>query len=236
MTIQNPLPAQDQDLTCIAVYAGNVHLLPAHATAVTPEGVLLLLDGPPGETPTLPVGAPVTLIYAGGDAVLRLKGRVAGAPAAGQLEIEAAGAPTAGERRDFIRTEAQLAIFVDSLRATTTEAAAKEQEAHPVAEGSDAWQSTLVDISGNGAAFAWGLPTTKGALLDVRLHIPSRRGDGPIRAVGSVVRVKPDGDVFQIAVHFEHIAEEQQDRLFSFVASRYYAEIYKKIADATPKA
>lgn len=235
MTNQDRLPAQDQELTCIAVHAGNVHLMPAHATAVSPEGVLLTLDTAPDETPTLPAGAPVTLIYAGGDAVLRLKGRVAGSPADGQLEIEAAGAPTQGERRDFIRTEAELEIFVDPLRSTVLEDAIREQEAHPVSRGDSVWHKLLVDISGNGAAFTWDRPTTKGALLDVRLTIPSRRGDGTIAAVGSVVRVKQEGDRFNIAVHFEHIEQEQQDRLFGFVASRYYAEIYRKIADATPK-
>lgn len=227
------LPQAGQDLTCIAVYGGEVHLLPAHAETVTPEGVLLALDLAPAETPALAVGAPVTLIYAGAEAILRLKGRISAAPVAGQVEIETAGAPTAGERRDFIRADTEVPLFVDVLQARTTEDAAKEQEAHPVATGDTAWRTQTVDLSGNGAAFPWDRLVSKGDLLDVRLRIPSRRDDGVIATIGRVVRIKPDGDGFHVAVHFEHIDDLDQDRLFSHVASRYYAVVYKRIADAT---
>lgn len=233
---QYRLPEAGQELTCIAVYAGNVHLLPARAETVSPEGVLLTLDVPQEETPDLPVGAPVTLIYAGTEAILRIKGRVSASPREGQLEVESIGAPTAGERRDFIRADAELPIFVDTLRATSLEDAADEQAAHTVAAEDAAWKSQMVDVSGNGAAFHWTRPATKGDLLDVRLRIPSRRDDGIIAAVGRVVRARGEAGDFQLAVHFEHIDDLDQDRLFSFVASRYYALIYKRIADANTQS
>jgi hypothetical protein len=201
---------------------------------VTGEGILLSLDVAPEEMPSLSSGAPVTLIYPGGDAMLRLKGRIASMPDEGLLEIETVGAPTAGERREFIRAEAALPVFFDVMQAKTVEEAVREQERHHVGLDDGAWTERLVDISGNGTAFVWDQPVAKGDFLDLRFKLPSRRTNREVMTVGRVVRVKEAGGGFEVAAHFESIDEDAQNRLFGFVMTRYYAQIYKKLA-GTPE-
>ena len=223
-------PEPDQDLTCIVVYAGNVHLLASRVKVVRDDALVLALDIAPEDIPALAPGAPVTLIYPGGDSMLRLKGRVARVPEPGLLDVTTIGSPTAGERREFIRADADMPCFVDALTATSIEAATREQEAHPVAAEDPAWTVRQVDISGNGAAFDWDRLVAKGDLIDLRFKIPSRRAMREVATIGRVVRVKKAASGFSVAVHFETIDDETQNRLFSFVMTRYYAQIYKKLA------
>ena len=53
-----------------------------------------------------------------------------------------------------------------------------------------------------------------------------------LHTIGRIVRVGGRGGPDDVAIHFEHIDDETQDRLFEYVSGQYHAQIHIALSKA----
>jgi len=163
------------------------------------------------------VGGRVKLLYGSGPMVWKLAGTIEGVtPETGLLAVHCPAPPQPGERREFIRAEVEVGLFVRRLAVTEAERALADiAAAAPPPQGDPRWVTQRVDLSGSGIRVRMAEDVAAEALVEVRLRIPSV----PPRALdllGRVVRtVAAEGGSYEVALRFEGLTEAQQDTLIN---------------------
>lgn len=82
-----------------------------------------------------------------------------------------------------------------------------------------------VNLSGSGMRFVVNEPVAEGDHVAVSLHLPDG-GGVPVRLLGQVMRTQPPrthttrGGGIEVGVHYQHIEEEDRDRIVRYIFSR----------------
>lgn len=211
-------------VTAVTVREGDVRVLAGTVIVSNPRKLVVRFEATDG----LPSrGQTVTLLYGGGERVLRLRTVVAEVIDQSQALLEPVSPVTEGERREFLRAEA-----VVRLRAETVgpDYVLPGEPAPPTGPG---WENQTVDLSGSGVKFLWDSLCKKGDLMLVQIVLPAP-GDPTVRALGEVIRAQRDAESgkLDVAVHFSTVAESDRDRLVDYVFRRYYEQLGSTLGTA----
>jgi hypothetical protein len=128
-----------------------------------------------------------------------------------RVRLEEALAPS--ERRAWPRADVVLRLMVRPLAAG--EFASRAQAVSVVAEGG--WKTEEVVLSGTGLRGPLGLDRRLGDRVELRLHIPGRRGGDHFVTTAEVVRIFDDQDPPEQAVRFLDLPEASRVRLSEIV-------------------
>lgn len=224
-------PVAGQTLQLIAVQGGHIHIAQATVENASSESVAVTLADPAMAT-HIDAATRVTLNYLEGDSTWRLKASPLSVDDSGAISLQPQGNPARGEQRDFIRAEVELHHFLGALSGDDLDSAERSQEQTHLPLDSEAWRKGLVDLSGNGARFRSPGNWKRGNLVDFRVRLPIGDGEEVLSALGRIVRVGGRGGDDDVAVHFERIDDETQDRLFEYVSGQYHAQIHIALAKA----
>lgn len=214
-------PKVDQMITAVTVRDGNARVLAGTVLVAKPRGIVVVLEEP------MPVkGQVLTMLYGGGDRVLRLRTRVNEIIDGKKALVEPEGAVSEGERREFLRAESMLQV--------QAQAVGTESQPSPETSTTQArqWERQLVDLSGSGVSFLHADAADKGDLFFVQLLLPAPK-ETIVSAVGEVVRCKPSDDGrHRIAIHFTTIEEDDRDAAINYVFRKYYEALAHQLHGA----
>jgi len=219
-------PSVGQKVTFIEVQAGKVNIHEASVNAIAPGEVSLDLT----EDVSLRDRALVSLNYIFGGHQWRAKAIVQSA-ASGSVKVTLRGNPSRGESRDFIRAQLDMKTAFAPLQGTSIDEAQAEMDRIGMGLDSPDLQELSVNLSGNGIAFDWDTITQKGRYVAAYLVLSKSSGDELFTAVGKVVRAVKRNAVCEVALHFENLPEEEQDRLFDYVSAWYHAKIHMALSN-----
>ncbi len=227
-----PLPSDDQMVTAVVVHDGNVKVIAGRVLVAKRRGVVVNfdLDGEPGGKTSAPAerGQTVTLLYGGGERVLRVRTVVAELIDGRKLLLEPTGPVTEGERREFLRAELQLRISAAQLRDGAVPATVSAGLAQRVGER----PLQTVDLSGSGAKFIWDGPIDRNSQVALAIALPSPVG-AVVTGVADVVRAEPlEGGHVDLAVHFVDLGEAARDDLINAVFHKYYEALGARMGAA----
>ncbi len=223
---QKPLPAEDQNITLIAVREGNISVTSAKVLVVKPSAIALEVNTNVSEPPDWEDAQPVTLIYTHEDRVMRLRASVDERVSETRLLVKPIGDAMEGDRRDFRRADVAAKVYVERIAGTMADA----REAQAVAITDSArFDDQTVNLSGSGVSFLSGLPFEAGDIVDVRL-ILSAPTTAHVSIIGRVVRVFDGDPLKKIAVRFAELSEAHQDILVYTVFSSHFES--EGLADA----
>jgi len=217
----SPLPHDDQLVTMVTVRDGHIFVASSTVLVSKSNSVALSIDTSIATPPEFSRGQDVTLLYASGDRVMRLKATIQETVAADRITLRPAGAPREGDRRDYRRADVRAGVYAVACDSSDL----AEARAAQVGTDVDASQFAECDInlSGSGVQLPSTIDWASETLLDLRMKLPLP-GDDVIRVLGRVVRTFP-GDAeghYTVAVRFAEIAESDQDRVVYTVFSRYF--------------
>ena len=221
-------PEIGQRVTFIAVRSGQVHVLDSEVQSRSEGHVTLAIENPP----ELASGGLVSMNYALGGHQWRAKGIVAEVGPS-TVSFQLRGRPSRGESRDFIRAQLDLPFVAHSLNSKDQESAVQEFARMSPPESFDGIGVESVNLSGNGIAYESVTPVAKGSYVGVYLLLSRNSGDEVFGAVGKVVRSKPGGAGTEVALYFEGLGEDEQDRLFEYVSAWYHARIHLALSSLT---
>jgi hypothetical protein len=218
MTEEQHYPRVGQVVTLIAVRNMQAAVLGAtvqddrehHLTLIVEETDRL-------SAPPVAVGGRVKLLYGSGPTVWKLAGSIESiVTEAGQIVVHCPAPPQPGERREFIRAEMVVGLYVRRLSETDADRALDAvAAATPPPKDDPRWVVQLVDLSGSGIRIRLSEDVQADELLEVRLRIQST----PPRALdllGRVVRTAPaEGGGHEVALRFESLTDAQQDTLIN---------------------
>ena len=205
-------------ITAVTVRGGEVTVLSGTILVAKPRGVVVRFEiEAPGEAPAR--SQTVTLLYGGGDRVLRLRTIVSEVIDNTKVLLEPVAPVTEGERREFLRAEAAVQLHAEVVGPDYV--LPGEQSAPETG-----WDDQVVDLSGSGVKFLWDSLCQKGDLLFVQLALPTTAGH-VVRAIGEVVRAIRDAESgkLDVAVHFSTVHEDDRDRLINYVFRKYYEQL-----------
>ena len=221
-------PEIGQRVTFIAVRSGQVHVLDSEVKGRSEGQVTLGIENPP----ELASGGLVSMNYALGGHQWRAKGIVA-ETGPSTVSFQMKGQPSRGESRDFIRAQIDLPFVAHTLTSKELESAVQEFSRMSPPESFEGIGMESVNLSGNGIAYDSVTPVAKGAFVGVYILLSRNSGDEVFGAVGKVVRSKPKGSGTEVALYFEGLGEEEQDRLFEYVSAWYHARIHLALSSLT---
>lgn len=121
------------------------------------------------------------------------------------LEVVAQDSVSHRQSRGFFRVDAHARVAASSA---TPEELAREDEG---------WRMSgdTIDLSGSGLLCSFSEPLEKGKSVKIELTLPTRAME-LINAVGHVVRCrKVNDDLYQVALHFDSIDSESQDKIMA---------------------
>ena len=176
------------------------------------------------ESPALEPGRMVKVVYGSGPYVMRLKCSVAAVSGEEQrLSLRLEGEPRPGERREYLRAEMVVTLFVARIEGADPDADGARPE---LAEDDPRWSPRLVDLSGSGMKFHFTDPCDAEDLLDIRVRTQMRT-TRPLLLLGRVVRAFPrdDGDGCDVAVQFEGLSEADQGVLINLAFKVRYEQL-----------
>lgn len=221
-------PVIGQKATFIAVKNGQVNVVETEIVAHEVEGLTVRYEG----SIALESGNLVSLNYGLDGHQWRAKA-VVSSHNEGKLSVNLRGNPSRGESRDFIRAQLDIPTAFIPLQSTDLEAAKTEMERHFLTEDDDGWVSRSVNLSGNGLAFTWEESAKKGRYVAALLLLQKSSGNEVFVAAGKVVRCKPTEGGFDVALFFDGLSDEEQDRLFDYVSAWYHAKIHMALSSLT---
>jgi hypothetical protein len=211
-------PVEDQLITAVTVNGGNASVMAGKVMVSKERGIVVRFES----DSVLPTrGQPITLLYGGGERVLRLRTTVAEIIDTYKLLLEPTGPVTEGERREFLRTDVALDVRAEVVG---PDYVLPGEHHSPV--GQPGWERQMVDLSGSGVSFLWDGLCRKGDLTFVQMALPV--GHSPlINSIGEVVRAShdPESGKQRVAVHFTALDERDRDVLINFVFRRYYEHL-----------
>lgn len=216
-------PTEDQFITAVTVRDGNAAVLAGRVLVAKERGIVVRFETD-GE-PLPPRGNAITLLYGGGDRVLRLRTTIAEVIDGAKLLLEPTGAVTEGERREFLRTDAEIDVRTEAVGPDYV----LPGEASAGAPKPD-WERQVADLSGSGVGFLWDGLYRKGDLVFVQMILPTPVPSA-VNAIAEVVRASRDADSGKqrLAVHFTALDERDRDVLINFVFRKYYEQLGSRI-------
>ncbi len=219
-------PLEDQMVTAVTVKKGDAHVLSGITLLAKQRGIIVRFE--PHEADHIPdKGQTVTLLYAGGERVLRLRTVVAEIIEGLKLLLEPVAEVTEGERREFLRAEATVQLYCDVV--------SEEYELPGSApdEGAQGWVEQIVDLSGSGVKFLWSGLCKKGDTLFIRMVLPSPNNP-TVNTLGHVVRAKHHAETgrLDVAVHFDRVEERDRDLMINCVFRKYYEQLGSALGTA----
>jgi len=170
--------------------------IPALVELTTGQATAMLLVRPLGDLDDV-VGTRVGIDVATRRGLLHVDARVAGVRDGELLDLEVAGDGEVTQRRSYARVDAGLEVTV-----TTPSIAA-----------------VAVNISGSGVVLSHLDGLAAGDLVELSLQLS--RSEPPIAISGRVVR---EGAGRLCAVHFEHVAPADRERIVQYVFARQRLE------------
>lgn len=209
-------PAEDQMVTTVTVRDGNAHVLKGTTVLAKARGVVVRFDG--SEAENMPTkGQTVTLLYSGGARVMRLKCAVTEVIDGLKLLLEPLGAATEGERREFLRTAADVKLYAEVVGPEYRLPGETEPFEVP------GWIDLELDLSGSGIKFLWDSLCQGGDLMFVRMVLPTPQAP-VVNGIGEVVRAKHDAasGKLDVALHFTSMSETDRDLIINYVFRKYY--------------
>jgi len=221
-------PEVGQRVTFIAVRSGQVHVLESEVQD-RGEGRLSLSIVDP---PALSDGGLISVNYLLGGHQWRAKGVVESAEG-NRVSLVLKGNPSRGESRDFIRAQLDLPLVAHALNGKDLESATSEFSRLSPPSSFESIGAQSVNLSGNGIAYDSSTPVTKGTYVGVYMLLSRNSGDEVFGAVGKVVRSKPGANGVEVALFFEGLSEDDQDRLFEYVSAWYHARIHLALSSLT---
>ena len=217
----NPLPQEDQLVTMVSVRNGNIYVSSALVLVVKPTTIALQLDRKLAEPPDFDTAQPLTVLYARGDRVMRLKAVVRERIDEERITVEPVGDVKEGDRRDYRRADIVARFY---CRAGGDDAAVvREQQIRDAIDPSDdAFVEQTINLSGSGISCEGATEHPAGTLLDCRVLLPLPTPT-LVTMVSEVVRCDPTGDGrFRSALRFQQISEHDQDLVVYMVFSRLF--------------
>lgn len=213
-------PTEDQMITAVTVKGGNVKVMAGAVVVSKRRGIVVRFE-PDAEGDMPERGQTVTLLYGGGDRVLRLRTAVAEIIDGQKWLLEPVAEVTEGERREFLRADAGLRLSAEIVGPGHILPKESPPGANP-----DAWTERQVDLSGSGVKFLWDQICRKGDLVYLQMVLPLP-APTVVRAVGEVVRANLDQQrgLIDVAIHFTTVAELDRDLMINFVFRRYYEQL-----------
>lgn len=208
-------PAEDQMVTTVTVRDGDTYALKGTTVLATAHRVVVRCDVSAAER--MPVkGQIVTLLYSGA-CVMRLKCAVNEVIEGLKLLLEPLGPATEGERREFLRTSADVKLYAEVVGPDYRLPGETEPFEVP------SWTDIELDLSGSGIKFLWNSPCRGGDLMFVRMVLPTPQSS-VVNAIGEVVRANPDAasGKLDVALHFTSMTETDQDLIINYVFRKYY--------------
>jgi hypothetical protein len=162
--------------------------------------------------------APVTVLYGDADYSLILRGRVSEIVSPDRIVISIPDPPRIGERREFIRADLELGVWLQALpEQITDEAAAREAVDELSRDPSDYnFRTVEVDLSGSGARFVFPVSLRKNGLVAVAFELSAEHAAPMVVLPAATVRARPakDTDAAQeVALTFSELTEEESDLL-----------------------
>jgi len=205
-------------VTAVTVKNGDAHVLAATTLLSKQRGIVIRLEG--HDAAHMPAkGQTVTLLYAGGERVLRLRTVVQETIEELKLLLEPIEEVTEGERREFLRAEAEVQVYADVV------APGYDLPGSAPDPGGSGWSEETVDLSGSGVKFLWDGECKKGDNLFVRMILPSPGGP-VVNALGDVVRARPhESKRLEVSVHFTQVEEIDRDLMINCVFRKYYQQL-----------
>ena len=108
----SPLPHDDQLVTMVTVRDGHIFVASSTVLVSKANSVALSIDTSIAAPPEFARGQDVTLLYASGDRVMRLKTTIQETIAEDRITLRPAGEPREGDRRDYRRADVRAGIYV----------------------------------------------------------------------------------------------------------------------------
>jgi hypothetical protein len=171
--------------------------------------------------------APVTVLYSDADYSLLLRGRVSETVAPDRLIIATPQPPRIGERREFIRADLTLGVWLESLGQTISDEAGREAVNEMSGDPADyRFRDVEVDLSGSGARFVFPATLKKNDLVAVAIELSGQHASPMIVLPARTVRARPakDADAAQeIALTFTGLTDGESD-LLNYVVFQARAE------------
>ncbi len=161
--------------------------------------------------------APVTVLYSDSDYSLLLRGRVSETVAPDRIIIATPNPPRIGERREFIRADLTLGVWLDCLGQTLSDEAGREAVNEMSKDPADyRFREVEVDLSGSGARFVFPAALKKNDLVMIALELSGQHASPMIVLPARTVRARPakDADGAQeIALTFSGLTDSESDLL-----------------------
>jgi hypothetical protein len=162
--------------------------------------------------------APVTVLYGDADYSLILRGRVSEIVNPDRIVISIPDQPRIGERREFIRADLELGVWLQALpEQVTDEADAREAVDELSRDPSDyKFRNVEVDLSGSGARFVFPVNLRKNGMVAVAFELSDEYAEPMVVLPASTVRARPakGTDASQeVALTFCELTEEESDLL-----------------------
>ncbi len=165
--------------------------------------------------------APATVLYGDADYSLILRGRVSEIVSPDRIVIAIPDSPRIGERREFIRADLELGVWLQALpeRITDQESAREAVDELSRDPADYSFRSVEVDLSGSGARFVFPVNLRKDGLVAVAFELSSDHAEPMVVLPASTVRARPakGTDAAQeVALTFCELSEGESD-LLNFV-------------------
>ncbi len=211
-------PVIGQQVTLIAVTGGEVHVVTGTVLVVGDQSLAVEVAG--GTQPPAPDDR-VTLLYPGGDRLVRLKTLCVETFKETRWILQPEGPPRPGERRDFYRAMIEVGFkFIDELPEDLAEAQLLVAERAKTASSGDLVR-VEADLSASGAKIPSTLRMEKGQRVGLLQEVEPGDGSDIHGAVASVVR--SDGSA--IAIAFVEPSEALQEQIITAVFRERYGSL-----------
>ena len=214
------LPHEDQLVTLVSVRDGDIYVTSANVLVQGERSLALDLDTSLADPPAFARDQGITLLYARGDRIMRLKTAVSETVTPSRITVHPIDEAKEGDRRDYRRADVKarvswLACEGDDVGAERARQADRTVEL-------EEYEEQNVNLSGSGIQITSPVAYEPGTLLDLRVVLPLP-GAKPIVVLGEIVRPIPEPEGgFRLAIRFAEIAEIDQDRVVYTVFSSYF--------------
>lgn len=215
-------PSVGKLVTVIAIDQGEPIVTYGTVLVVRPEHLIALAIKVEREQLERFREAPLTLLYGDADYSLILRGRVSETVSPDRIIVAIPDPPRIGERREFIRADLELGIWLQALPdQVADESAAREAVDELSRAPTDyAFRSVEVDLSGSGARFVFPVNLTKNGLAAVAFEFSAEHAEPMVLVPARIVRARPakGTDAAQeVALTFCELSEGESDLLNSVV-------------------
>ena len=211
-------PAEGKLVTVIAVDKGEPLVTHGTVLVVRPNHLLALHIKVEKAHLDRYKKAPVTVLYGDADYSLILRGRVTETVSPDRIVIAIPDPPRIGERREFIRADLELGVWLQALPEQVSDEGAARTAVDELSRApSDySFRSVEVDLSGSGARFVFPVNLRKNGLVAVAFELSDDHAEPMVVLPASTVRARPakgTDSAQEVALTFCELTEEESDLL-----------------------